>query len=254
MPLLETSKLFKHYGGLAVTHYCDFALEAGEIHALIGPNGAGKTTLIGQISGSIKPDSGRVLFEGRDITAMPMYQRVHRGLARTYQITNIFLNHTVLDNLALSVQAQSGSSFRFWKPVRSEKQLFDTAAAIAERVGLGARTNVIASELSHGEQRQLEVGIALASKPRVLLLDEPMAGMGMDETQNIISLIRKLNEEVTILLVEHDMDAVFQLAHRISVLVYGNLIATGTPDAIRNNAEVQQAYLGEEIYSDQSDS
>jgi branched-chain amino acid transport system ATP-binding protein len=156
----------------------------------------------------------------------------------------------VLDNLALSVQAQAGSSFRFWKPLRDEKRLFDEAASIAERVGLGQRKEITAAELSHGEQRQLEVGIALASKPKVLLLDEPMAGMGIDEAQNIIDLIHKLNETVTILLVEHDMDAVFKLAHRISVLVYGNLIATGTPEEIRANTTVQQAYLGEAVLYD----
>lgn len=246
-PLLELRNLFKHFGGLTVTNNCDFEVQGGEIHALIGPNGAGKTTLINQISGALAPDSGHIFFDGRDITGLPMYQRVHLGLARTYQITNIFLKDTVLDNLALSVQAQSGTSFRFWKAVRDEKNLFTQAEVIAGQVGLENRLHSTAGELSHGEQRQLEVGLALASNARLLLLDEPMAGMGSEEAQHMIDLIRTVNQDVTILLIEHDMDAVFQLADRISVLLYGNIIATGTPDEIRANADVQKAYLGDDI-------
>jgi branched-chain amino acid transport system ATP-binding protein len=243
--LLETKALNKAYGGLAVTVNCDFMVETGELHALIGPNGAGKTTLIGQISGAVKPDSGRITFDGRDITASPMYRRVHLGLARTYQITNIFQRYTVRENLALAVQARSGSSFRFWQPVRDEKHLYDKAADAAEQVGLENRLDTPAGQLAHGEQRQLEVGLALASQPKLLLLDEPTAGMGADESGRIVELIMRLRESVTILLVEHDMDTVFQLADRISVLVYGQLIATGKPNTIRANPEVQQAYLGE---------
>lgn len=249
--LLETRQLFKQFGGLTVTNRCDFTVQQGEIHALIGPNGAGKTTFIAQVAGNLKPDGGRIYFEGRNITGTAMHKRVRLGLARTYQITNIFLKRTVLDNLALSVQARSGSSFRFWRPVRSETHLFDDAAQIAERVGLGARKDVIAGNLSHGEQRQLEVGLALASQAKLLLLDEPMAGMGLDESAQVIELIREINQKVTILLVEHDMDAVFQLAHRISVLVYGEIIATGTPAEIRSNPDVQRAYLGEEVTLDE---
>ncbi|MEM6282018.1 MAG: ABC transporter ATP-binding protein [Chloroflexota bacterium] len=245
--ILELQQLYKQFGGLTVTDHCDFTVAEGEIHALIGPNGAGKTTLINQVSGLLNPDGGRILFKGRDLTGLPMYRRVHMGLARTYQITNIFRDYSVLDNLALSVQGQSGSSFRFWKPVSSEKKLFHEAAAIAARIGLGTRMDIIAGELSHGEQRQLEVGLALACDAKLLLLDEPMAGMGMDESVKIIDLIRDVSEDVTVLLVEHDMDAVFQLADRISVLVYGDIIATGTPDEIRANVDVQQAYLGEEV-------
>lgn len=245
-PLLELRHIFKHFGGLTVTNNCDFEVQAGEIHALIGPNGAGKTTLINQISGALAPDGGNIYFDGHDITGLPMYQRVHLGLARTYQITNIFLENTVVDNLALSVQAQSGTSFRFWKPVRDEQTLFTQAEAIAEQVGLENRLDSIAGELSHGEQRQLELGLALASKARLLLLDEPMAGMGSEEAQHMIDLIRTVNQDVTILLIEHDMNAIFQLADRISVLLYGNIIATGTPEEIRANPEVQKAYLGDD--------
>ncbi|MEL6151558.1 MAG: ABC transporter ATP-binding protein [Chloroflexota bacterium] len=245
--ILELKQLYKHFGGLTVTNHCDFRVKEGEIHALIGPNGAGKTTLINQVSGLLQPDGGRIEFKGHDITGVPMYRRVHMGLTRTYQITNIFLKYSVLDNLALCVQARSGTSFRFWQPVRSEQQLFDEAAAIAERIGLGERKATVAGALSHGEQRQLEVGLALACDAKLLLLDEPMAGMGVDESVKIIDLIREVGQDVTILLVEHDMDAVFQLAHRISVLVYGNIIATGTPDEIRANTDVQHAYLGEEM-------
>jgi len=243
--LLETRQLFKQFGGLTVTDYCDFSVESGDIHALIGPNGAGKTTMIAQIAGSLKPDDGRIFFDGTDITRTPMYKRVAMGLARTFQITNIFKGYSVLDNLALSVQSRSGSSFRFWRPVKRERALYDEAAHIAQRVGLGDRLDVLAGALAHGQQRQLEVGLALAINARMLLLDEPMAGMGLDESGRVIELIRNLNEDVTILLVEHDMDAVFQLADRISVLVYGSIIATGTPDEIRADREVQVAYLGE---------
>lgn len=246
-PILETHDLYKQFGGLTVTRHCNLSLMPGEIHALIGPNGAGKTTMINQLSGALSPDAGQIIFEGREITKLPMHRRVHLGLARTYQISNIFSQHTVLDNLALSLQSISGHSFHFWQPVRREQSLFEQAAAIAEQVGLGERKTVLAEALSHGEQRQLEIGLALACRSKLLLLDEPMAGMSQEESGKVITLIRQLNQTITILLVEHDMDAVFQLADRISVLVYGELIATDTPEAIRANRQVQQAYLGTEV-------
>jgi branched-chain amino acid transport system ATP-binding protein len=247
--LLDIQGLFKRFGGLVATNDCALDVREGELHALIGPNGAGKTTLIGQVAGAISPDSGRIRLAEVDITHLPPYRRVRLGLARTYQITNVFKKYTVLDNLALGVQARAGHSFRFWRPARAERHLWDQAAQIAERVGLGRRMDVVAGALAHGEQRQLEVGLALTSRPRLLLLDEPLAGMGADETGRMVDLIRALRADLTILLVEHDMDAVFQLADRISVLVYGRIIATGVPESIRANPEVQQAYLGDEVRS-----
>lgn len=244
MPLLETEDLIKRFGGLLVTNRCNLTILPGEIHALIGPNGAGKTTLIRQLSGALAPDHGRILFDGASITHLPMHRRVQRGLVQTFQITNIFPAHTVLENLALSVQAASGHSFRFWRPRRHEAQLFARAAAVAEQIGLGGQLETTSGALSHGEQRQLEIGLALACGAKLLLLDEPMAGMGLEESAQVIELIRTINQSVTILLVEHDMSAVFQLADRISVLVYGEIIATGSPAEIRENVAVQQAYLG----------
>lgn len=246
-PLLELRALVKRYGGLVATNQLNLCVDRGEIHAVIGPNGAGKTTLVHQISGAIAPDEGSVLFDGKNVTHRSMHERVARGLARSYQITNIFRSHSALDNLALVVQARSGSSMRFWRPVISEMQLFEQARAIGERIGLGARLDAIAGSLAHGEQRQLEVGLALATCPKLLLLDEPMAGMGPDESARMIALIRALRSDIAILLIEHDMNAVFQLADRISVLVAGRIIATGTPDQIRANAEVRKAYLGDEV-------
>lgn len=244
--ILETRNLYKHFGGLTVNFDCNLAVERGEIHALIGPNGAGKTTMIAQITGMLKPDGGHIFFEGQEITRLPVYRRVHRGLARTFQITSIFPQYSVLDNLALGVQARSGSSFRFWRPVRCEQTLYEEAAILAQEVGLSHQQRTIASNLSYGEQRQLEVGLALACNPKMLLLDEPMAGVGLEESAQLIDLIRRVNQRASILLVEHDMDAVFKLADRISVLVYGELIATGTPAEIRTDPRVQEAYLGEE--------
>jgi branched-chain amino acid transport system ATP-binding protein len=244
--LLDLRKLVKRYGGLVATDHLDLTVTRGEIHAIIGPNGAGKTTLIHQISGAIAPNEGSVLFNGRDITRVPMHERVKLGLARSYQITNIFHAYSVLDNIALAVQARCGSSMRFWQPAVSDQALFDEARAIGAKVGLGPRLDAIAGNLAHGEQRQLEVGLALATLPKLLLLDEPMAGMGPDESARLIPLIRNLRNEIGVVLIEHDMDAVFQLADRISVLVSGRIIATGTPDQIRNDSEVKKAYLGDE--------
>jgi branched-chain amino acid transport system ATP-binding protein len=246
MSLLELVGLSRHFGGLLAVNNCSLSVAPGEIHALIGPNGAGKTTLINLITGVLKPSSGQVRFQGEDITHLPAHTRVHRGLARTFQITNLFKNYTVRTNLELAVQACSGSSFRFWQPVAREKHLTEAALAVAEQIGLAQRFEVVVGQLSHGEQRALEVGLALASRPKLLLLDEPMAGMGLEESEKMVELIARLARKHTILLVEHDMGAVFRLAQRISVLVYGQVIASGSPAEIRANPEVHKAYLGEE--------
>jgi branched-chain amino acid transport system ATP-binding protein len=246
MSLLELVGLSRHFGGLLAVNNCSLSVAPGEIHALIGPNGAGKTTLINLITGVLKPSGGRVRFQGEDITHLPAHLRVHRGLARTFQITNLFKNYTVRTNLELAVQARSGSSFRFWQPVAREKHLTEAALAVAEQIGLAQRFEVVVGQLSHGEQRALEVGLALASRPKLLLLDEPMAGMGLEESEKMVELIARLAQQHSILLVEHDMGAVFRLAQRISVLVYGQVIASGSPAEIRANPEVHKAYLGEE--------
>ncbi|MBX3500285.1 MAG: ABC transporter ATP-binding protein [Alphaproteobacteria bacterium] len=243
--LLEVAGLTKRFGGLVATDNLDLAVAPGEVHALIGPNGAGKTTLIAQLSGFLRPDAGRIVFDGHDITRLPAPARVHRGLARSFQITSVLREFTALDNVALAVQARQGHSFRFWKPVRGDRSLSGPAMKALESVGLAGRAGDPAADLSHGERRQLEVAMALASEPRLLLLDEPMAGMGAEESARMVALLRSLKGQRTLLLVEHDMDAVFALADRITVLVYGRAIASGTPEAIRANAEVRQAYLGE---------
>jgi branched-chain amino acid transport system ATP-binding protein len=245
--LLQLEQLVKRFGGLVATDQLSLEVRRGEIHAIIGPNGAGKTTLLQQISGALPSDSGKVIFDGRDISHEGLHRRVRRGLARSYQITNIFTRLSVLDNLALAVQARSGSSMRFWRAALDERALFNEAAVIAERVGLADSTAVTAGSLSHGSQRQLELGITLATRPALLLLDEPMAGMGHEEAQAMVPLIESLRADHAVLIVEHDMDAVFRLADRISVLVAGKVIATGTPDAIRNNVDVKKAYLGDEV-------
>ncbi len=245
--ILRVTGLVKRFGGLVATNQVNLDVRPAEVHALIGPNGAGKTTLIAQLSGTLASDAGSVAFAGADITATPQYERVRRGLARSYQITSIFGKFTVADNLALAVQARSGSSMAFWRPLRDETELFREARALVARVGLAGREDVLAANLAHGEQRQLEVGLALATRPKLLLLDEPMAGMGAEESVRVIELIEAVRKDVAVLLVEHDMDAVFRLADRISVLVGGRVIATGTPDEIRANAEVRKAYLGDEL-------
>ena len=244
--LLQVNDLVKKFGALRATDQVTLDVQSGEIHALIGPNGAGKTSLIAQLSGHLQSDSGQIFFAGQEVTATPTHERVRRGLARSFQITRLFKSFTVLDNVALSVQARSGHSFSFWRPVRSEKALTDQAMAVLQDLGLQDRAHDPASELSHGEQRVLELGLAVATRPKLLLLDEPMAGAGPLESERIVNLIQQLRSQVSILLIEHDMDAVFRLADRISVLVNGALIATGTPEAIRNNPQVIAAYLGEE--------
>jgi branched-chain amino acid transport system ATP-binding protein len=245
--MLELNEVSKRFGGVVATDKVTLDVAQGEVHALIGPNGAGKTTLIGQISGSLATDSGAIRFLDRDVTSLPQHERVRIGLARSYQITSIFKRFSVLDNLALAVQARSGSSFSFWRPVAAEAALFDDARVIADQVGLSKKIGAMAFTLAHGEQRALEVGLALATRPRLVLLDEPMAGMGPEESLRMISLIGAIRASATVLLVEHDMDAVFRLADRITVLVNGRVIATGKPDAIRSDPEVRRAYLGDEL-------
>lgn len=244
--LLDIDGLSKRFGGVIASDAISLAIPKGELHAIIGPNGAGKTTLIGQLAGEIVPDAGRIRFEGRDITALPPDRRSRLGLARSFQITSLFLDFTALDNAALAVQAHAGHSFRFWRNARAEPQLRTPARAALARVGLEGRGDVIVSKLSHGEHRQLEIAMALATAPRMLLLDEPMAGMGPEESARMVKTLRELKRELTILLIEHDMEAVFALADRITVLVYGRIIASGPPEAIRANEEVRQAYLGEQ--------
>ncbi len=245
-PLLSLLGLKKRFGGLAVTDDVSLDVEAGEIHAIIGPNGAGKTTLINEISGVLPLDDGRVVFAGQDITRLPLHGRARLGLARSFQITSVIAEFTALENTALAVQAGAGSSFRFFRPATSERALNAAAMAALEAVGLGARAAVPAGAMSHGEKRQLELAIALATQPRLLLLDEPLAGAGPEETERLIGILRGLRGRYTIVLVEHDMQAVFAMADRISVLVYGRVIATGGVEAIRSNAEVKRAYLGED--------
>ncbi|AUH65958.1 ABC transporter ATP-binding protein [Paracoccus zhejiangensis] len=246
MSLLEVQNLCKSYGALTVTDDVCLSVEEGELHAIIGPNGAGKTTLISQLSGQLPSNSGKVRFNGADITRLAMPQRVRRGLSRSFQITSILPAFSVLENVSTAVQAREGSSFRFFAPVASETALNDQARAALARVGLEGRAEVRAGSLSHGEKRQLELAIALATNPRLLLLDEPLAGTSGPEAERLIRVIGSLKGEVTVLLIEHDMDAVFALADRISVLVYGRLIATGTGEAIRADRQVRSAYLGED--------
>jgi branched-chain amino acid transport system ATP-binding protein len=244
--LLEIDGLSKRFGGVVASDRITLAVPTGELHAVIGPNGAGKTTLIGQLTGEVTPDAGRVCFGGTDITRAPAHRRSLLGLARSFQITSLFLDFTALDNVALAVQAHAGHSFRFWRNARRESALREPARKALARVGLAERADAQVANLSHGEHRQLEIAMALATAPRMLLLDEPMAGMGPEESQRMVATLRELKGELTILLVEHDMEAVFALADRITVLVYGRVIASDTPEAVRANAEVRQAYLGEQ--------
>ena len=245
--MLEVRHLVKNFGALKASDGIDFDVAEGETHAVIGPNGAGKTTFISQLAGNLRPDAGSVRFAGADITALSAPRRARMGLARSFQITSVYPEFSALDNVALAVQAHSGHSFRFWRKAQGDVTLVEPAERVLAEVGLLPRKNVLAANLAHGEQRQLEVAMALATNPRLLLLDEPMAGMGTEESQRMIDLLSKLKQKKTIILVEHDMDAVFRLADRISVLVYGRVIATGTPEKIKMNEEVRRAYLGEEV-------
>jgi len=245
-PMLQVKGMRKSFGGVVATDNLDLEVAAGEIYAVIGPNGAGKTTLINQLSGAMRSDSGSIIFDGRDVTRLSPPGRAARGLARTFQITSIFHEFTALENVALAVQAHDGHSFRFLRAARGQARLCEPALEALDRVGLADRANVTARYLSHGEHRQLEIAMALATKPKMLLLDEPMAGMGPDESQRMVGILQSLKGPQTILLIEHDMDAVFAMADRISVLVYGRAIATGSADEIRTNPEVRTAYLGED--------
>jgi branched-chain amino acid transport system ATP-binding protein len=245
-PLLCVKDLVRRFGGITATDHVSLDVASGELHAIIGPNGAGKTTLISQLTGHLAPNAGNISLAGRDITRLPAYRRSALGLARSFQITSLLLDFTAADNVALAAQAHDGHSFRFLGDARKERGLRDTARAALARVGLADRADVLASRLSHGEQRELELAVALATKPQLLLLDEPMAGLGVTESARMVKLLAELRKEVTIVLVEHDMEAVFALADRITVLVYGRVIASGAPADIRQNEEVKRAYLGDQ--------
>ena len=244
--MLQIRQLTKRYGGLLATDQLSLSLAVGELHAIIGPNGAGKTTLIAQLSGEVAPDSGAIEFDGHDITALLPAQRALRGLARSYQITSVFPEFSVLENVTLAMQAHRGHSCGFWTPMLAQPALVEPAMRAIAQAGLSQRCSSKVSELAHGERRQLELAMVLVAEPKLLLLDEPMAGMSHQESGNVVRTLQGLKGRYTMLLVEHDMDAVFALADRISVMVYGRIIASGTPDDIRNNEEVKIAYLGEE--------
>lgn len=245
--LLEARQLVKRFGGLAATDRVSISVAPGEIHGLIGPNGAGKSTLIHLLSGSLKPDSGSLWLDGTDISRLPAHRRAGAGLSRSFQITNTFRELSVRENLLLAVQACTGSSFRFYKRRNSEQILHERALDLAHECAIEAAVlDQPAGTLPHGEQRKLEFALTLASSPKILLLDEPMAGMGPDETQRLTELIESMRGRYAMLLVEHDMQAVFRLADRVSVLVAGRIIASGTPDEIRADASVIKAYLGDD--------
>ena len=245
-PLLRVENLVRRFGGIVATDNLSLDVERGELHAIIGPNGAGKTTLISQLIGQLRPSAGTIRFAGQDITHLPAWRRSQRGLARSFQITSLLPDFTAADNVALAAQARDGHSFHFWGNARREKHLRDAARSALARVGLEQRADVVVSKLSHGEQRELELAVALATKPQLLLLDEPMAGLGATESARMVKLLAELRREVTIVLVEHAMEAVFALADRITVLVYGRVIASDVPAAIRGNEEVKRAYLGDQ--------
>ena len=244
-PALEIRGLSKRFGALRAVDNVSLTLQRGEIHALIGPNGAGKSTLVAQVAGQMRPDAGTILLGGRDVSHLSVAQRARLGLGRTFQVSSLALEFSALRNVMLAVQGTSGHSFRFWSPVASHRPMREAALASLDEVGLADRAGRVAGNVSHGEQRQLEVAMALAMKPRMLLLDEPMAGMGAEETAMMVEILERLRGDKTILLVEHDMDAVFSLADRLSVLVDGHIIATDTVENIRGNTAVQKAYLGD---------
>jgi branched-chain amino acid transport system ATP-binding protein len=244
-PILETRNLVQRFGALAATDDLSMTVLRNELHAVIGPNGAGKTTLVAQLAGELLPTAGRILMDGEDVTRLPASQRAQKGIARSFQVTSLCPEFTALENVALAVQAHQGHSFRMWGRARRDASLVEPARKLLDTIGLGERTDVPAGLLAHGEQRQLEIAVALACQPRVLLFDEPMAGMGREESYRMIKLIRSLKGRYAILLIEHDMDAVFALADRITVLLYGRSIASGEPAAIAASPEVRAAYLGE---------
>ena len=244
--LLQVDDLSKAYGAVVACDAVSLAVDRRTTRAVIGPNGAGKTTLVAQIMGAIAADGGAITFDGRDITGMPPHRRAKLGLARSFQVTSIFPNFSVRDNVALAVLGHDGHGFRFWRPLRHEAHVFERADAALARVGLLPRAGLRAGALAHGEQRQLELAIALAAEPRLLLLDEPMAGMAPDEAQRLVGLLSSLKSELAILLVEHDMDAVFALADCITVMAGGRVIADGSPEEVRADPAVKAAYLGDE--------
>ena len=244
--ILSISNLSKTFGGVVATDDLSLDVEQGELHAIIGPNGAGKTTLIAQLSGEIFPDNGRILFQEKNITMLPPFKRSRLGIARSFQITSLMLEMDVINNVALATQANEGHSFKFWKPARDDRDLRQSAIDALKEVGLEGREFEKVQNLSHGEHRQLEIAMALATQPHLLLLDEPMAGMGTEEGDKILKILQKLKKRKTILLIEHDMDVVFALADRITVLVYGRAIASGSPQSIKADERVREAYLGTE--------
>lgn len=242
--MLTVENLQKRFGGLTVTDRVNLSLVPGELHALIGPNGAGKTTLVNQLAGEIAPSGGRILFDGADITALPTWRRALLGIGRSFQISSVFSEFTALQNVLLAVQPRRGHSFRFWRAAESNEALVARALQALRDSGLAARADQPVARLSHGEMRQLELAMTLAAEPRVLLLDEPMAGMSPSDAESVIGVLRGLKGRYTTVLIEHDMDAVFALADRISVLFYGRILVTGTVDDIRSNPVVRDAYLG----------
>jgi branched-chain amino acid transport system ATP-binding protein len=245
-PLLEVHQLRKRFGGVVATDGVDLQVHSGELHALIGPNGAGKTTLVAQLAGQLAPDSGRIVFDGADITAWSAHQRARHGLARSFQITRLFRSFSVLEHVALALQAAAGASWGAWTPLSRDSALWDRALSHLPALGLQERAHAAVDTLSHGQRRALEVGMAVAAQPRLVLLDEPMAGMGPDESKRMEALIAELAQRTTVLLIEHDVDAVFRLAQRVSVLVGGRVIASAPPDAVRRDPLVIAAYLGQE--------
>lgn len=248
--ILRVSELRKSFGAVMATNAVNLQIHRSAIHAVIGPNGAGKTTLIAQLAGELLPDAGRIEFLGQDITRWPPYRRSHAGLARSFQITSVFLEMTLLDNVLLAVQARAGHAYRFWQAARRDRRLVEPAMAMLAQVGLADRAHMMANAVSHGEHRQLEIAMALATRPQLLLLDEPMAGMGLEESARMIEMLRRLKGDKTILLIEHDMDAVFALADQITVLVDGQVVASGSPADIRADVGVRRAYLGDEHVTD----
>jgi branched-chain amino acid transport system ATP-binding protein len=244
-PLLSVSALCKRFGGVVASDQVNFQVQSGEIHALIGPNGAGKTTLVAQLAGQLRSDSGSILFDGVDITRLSAHQRAARGLMRSFQVTRLFKSFSVIDNVALALQAVTGSSLSAWRPVARETALFQRAHEVLRELGLEAKHNFGVDQLSHGERRALEVGMTLASQPRLVLLDEPMAGMGPEESARMVRRIDAMRAVCTVVLIEHDVDAVFRLADRVSVLVSGRIIASGDPASVRADPNVISAYLGD---------
>ena len=244
LTILNVSNLSKTFGGVVATDHLNLEIKHGELHAIIGPNGAGKTTLIAQLSGETLPDSGEIIFREENITALPPFKRSRLGIARSFQITSLMLEMDVIDNITLATLAQDDHSYKFWKPARDDINLQKSALNALKEIGLEKRAFEKVGNLSHGEHRQLEIAMALATQPHLLLLDEPMAGMGTEEGRKILKILQKLKRRKTILLIEHDMDVVFALADRITVLVYGRVIASGSPQSIKEDEKVREAYLG----------